>query len=201
MNVLKELKDYKPLSQRYKDLDSDYKKAKAKLINEICDKIEKLCKDNSFIEYIFDQFETEKIDIIDFIYYINTMMSACIHHPKMAYDDMDNDYDYSYTFSTEIMPFISPNMAIEIEDIMGDARSDCGYSCFFTDYYLITGTKEKDKVYPIEEKEDLYYDRGTFERVYELDKRFERAIVAYHNMILEHNDRFLPLLEEYIVNY
>ena len=201
MNVLKELKDYKPLSQRYKDLDSEYRKAKDKLINEICDKIEKLCKDNSFIEYIFDQFETKKIDIVDFIYYINTMMSACIHHPKMAYDDMDDDYDFSYKFSAGIMPFISLDMAIEIEDIEDNIRSDNGYSCFFTDYYLITGTKEKDKVHPVEEKEDLCYDEGTFERIYELDKRFERAIMAYHDMILKHSDRFLSLLEKYIENY
>lgn len=201
MNVLKELKDYKSLSQRYKDLESDYRKARANLINEICDKIEKLCKDDSFIEYIFEQIETKEIDIVDFIYYINTMMSACIHHPKMAYDDMDNDYDYNYKFSAGIMPFISNDMAIEIEDIVGNIRSDNGYSCFFTDYYLITGTKERDKVYPIEEREELYYDRGVFERVYELDKRFERAIRAYNDMILEHSDRFLPLLEEYIENY
>ena len=204
MNVLRSIREYKSLSQRYRDLYSDFNKNKDKLKSEICDKVEKLTQQESFIEFFFDSLVEDKYTnrIAEFVYEINTMMVA-IHKKKyqMAYDTMSDSYDYNHQFDRDLMPFIPEDLAFEIREYMSDIRMDNGYCDFYTYYTLKIGTKKFDIIYPIAEDKELDYEDGTFTRVYNLDPRYERAVKAYYDMILKNSDRVLSMLEDWLENY
>lgn len=203
MNILQKFKEeesYISLLKHHKSLESEAIRREKESIEKICNYFEKITKTNAYKYCLLKTFENDPYHAFLHMAEMSIMIQALNSRNFTIAEDWFDDYNIRINYDNSTFDF-SDKVCNTIEEVFEDYRYDNSLSDLM--YFTLNMSSKPQKKYSYSShirvtKENIAYEDANYYEVYNVDKRFERAIRAVYQCYLEIKNELETLFERLI---